>query len=96
MPITQVIFNIDKALKQKAQKKAKQQGLSYTDILHMSTKAYVEGTIEPGMVVKETFNPKTKKILDKALKNVREGKNLSPTFDNAQDAIAYLKNRHAH
>ena len=28
---------------------------------------------------------------DEALKDINDGKNLSPAFDNADDAIAYLK-----
>ena len=44
---TQVIFKIDKALKLKAQKKAKIDGLSFSDILQMSTRAYVEGKLQP-------------------------------------------------
>ena len=93
---TQVIFNIDKKLKERAQKKAKADGLSFSDILQMSTRAYVEGKLEPRMIQPEPekFNTKTRKVLDRALKDIKEGKNLSPRFDNVQDAITYLKNRH--
>jgi antitoxin component of RelBE/YafQ-DinJ toxin-antitoxin module len=89
---TQVLFKIDKKLKEKAQKKAKADGLSFSDILQMSTRAYVEGKIIPGMIQpEEKFNAKTRKEIEKALKDIKEGKNLSPAFDNAKDAIAYLR-----
>ncbi len=76
---------------------AKADGLSFSDILQMSTRAYVEGKLKPGMFQPEPekFNAKTRRILDKALKDIEEGKNLSPSFNNAKEAIAYLKNRHA-
>ncbi len=93
---TQLMVKIDRALKQRVAKKAKKQDLSLSDLVKMTFHAYDEGRIEPGMMqVVERFNPKTRRILDRALKDLREGKNLSPKFDNAQDAIAYLKNRHA-
>jgi antitoxin component of RelBE/YafQ-DinJ toxin-antitoxin module len=92
---TQVIFKIDKKLKDKAMKKAQDEGLPFAFVLKMATQAYVEGRLEPQMVQPEKFNAKTRRILDQALKDIKAGKNLSPTFNNAKDAITYLKNRHA-
>ncbi|MEK7161909.1 MAG: hypothetical protein AAB729_04455 [Patescibacteria group bacterium] len=89
---TQVIFNIDKKLKERAQKKAKMDGLSFSDILQMSTRAYVEGRLEPRMTQPEPekFNSKTRRILDKALKDVKEGKNLAGPFKTMAEMDAYL------
>ena len=89
---TQVIFNIDKKLKEKAQKKAKSDGLSFSDILQMSTRAYVEGKLEPRMIQPEPekFNAKTRKEIETALKDIKAGRNLSPRFDNIDEAIVYL------
>jgi len=47
---TQVIFKIEKKLKDKAMKKAKSQGLPFALILKLITHAYVEGRFEPQMV----------------------------------------------
>jgi len=47
---TQVIFKIDKKIKEQAQKKAKSQGLTFSSVLQMSTYAYVNGTLKPTMV----------------------------------------------
>lgn len=92
---TQLTVKIDKAFKERVAKKAKKDDLTLSDLVKMTFHAYEKGRIEPGMMpVPERFNPKTRQILDRALKNVRQGKNLSPRFDNAQDAITYLKKRH--
>ena len=89
---TQVIFNIDKKLKVKAQKKAKADGLSFSDILQMSTRAYVEGKLEPRMIhpEPEKFNAKTRREIEKALKDIKAGKNLSGPFYSAKEMDDYL------
>ena len=47
---TQVIFKIDKKIKEKAQKKAKREGMTFSDVLKMSTYAYVNGTLHPALI----------------------------------------------
>ena len=88
---TQVIFNIDKKLKIKAMKKAQSEGLPFGAVLKLATKAFVEGTFDVGLVPNEEFNPSTRKSVDKAVKDIKEGKNLSARFSSAKEAIAYLK-----
>ena len=89
---TQVIFNIDKKLKEKAQKKAKLDGLSFSDILQMSTRAYVEGKLEPRMIQPEPekFNAKTRKEIEKAIKDIKAGKNLAGPFYTSKEMDDYL------
>ena len=41
----------------------------------------------------EKLNAKTRRLLMRALKDIKEGKNMSPAFDNVEDAIAYLKKK---
>ncbi|MBI5140016.1 MAG: hypothetical protein HZA94_01025 [Candidatus Vogelbacteria bacterium] len=38
-----------------------------------------------------TPNSKTRKIIDQALRDIKEGKNLSSSFGTIKDATAYLK-----
>jgi len=90
---TQVIFKIDKKLKEQAMKRAENEGLPFASVLKLATKAYVEGDLTIGVVTKEEFNTKTRREIGKALKDIKKGKNLSPTFDNIRDAIRYLKQR---
>lgn len=88
---TQVIFNLDKKLKEKAQKKAKADGLSFSDILQMSTRAYVQGKFEPQMVqTEEKFNAETRKEIEAAIKDIKAGKNLSPIFTSTKEMDDYL------
>ncbi len=89
--ITQVIFKIDKKIKELAQKKAKSRGLTFSDVLKMASYQYVEGGFEPMLQMKEEFKPTVARMIKKSIVNIEAGKNLSPGFDNAEDAIAYLK-----
>lgn len=88
---TQVIFNLDKKLKEQAMKKAQSEGLPFGVVLKLATKAFVEGSFDIGLISNESFNVGTKKIVRKAIRDIKVGKNLSPRFDTAKDAIAYLR-----
>jgi antitoxin component of RelBE/YafQ-DinJ toxin-antitoxin module len=90
---TQVIFKIDKNLKEKAMKKAQNEGIAFATVLKLATQAYVKGYLDVDLVSQPRLNAKTRKELEKISKDIKEGKNLSPAFDNAGDAIAYLKLR---
>lgn len=90
---TQVIFNLDKKLKEKAMKKAQSQGVPFGFILKLATKAFVEGDFNVGLVSKEEFNPATRKSINKSLEDIKKGKNLSPEFDNVDDAIKWLNSK---
>ena len=68
---TQVIFKIDKNLKNKAMKKAQSEGISFTTILKLATKAFVENQLNVGLVTKEEFNPRTRKAIISELKMLR-------------------------
>ena len=88
---TQVIFKIDKNLKNQAMRKAQNEGISFTTILKLATKAFVDNELNVGLVIKEVFNPSARKSIVRELKDIKSGKNISPGFNNAKDAIAYLK-----
>jgi len=88
---TQVIFKIDKKLKDQAMKKAQSEGLPFGMVLKLATKAFVEGNLGIGLISNESFNFATGKMINKTLKDIKEGKNLSSRFINAKEAIAYLK-----
>ena len=88
---SQVIFKVDKKLKEKAMKKAQNEGIAFSSVLKLATQAYVDGALSVQLVAQPKLNAKTRRELLKVSKEIREGKNLSPFFNNAQDAIAYLK-----
>jgi antitoxin component of RelBE/YafQ-DinJ toxin-antitoxin module len=91
MMTSQVVFRIDKNLKDKATKKAQAEGIPFTAVLTLATQAYVKGDLSIQLISHPKLNAKTRRELLKASKDIRQGKNLSPAFDNAKEAIAYLK-----
>lgn len=88
---SQVVFRIDKKLKERAIKKAQNEGLPFTAILTLATQAYVKGDLDVRLVTQPKLNAKTRRELLKISKDIRQGKNLSPPFDTAKEAIAFLK-----
>jgi hypothetical protein len=88
---TQFMFKIEPKLKKAAMKKAKEEGTTFSSVLNFATAAFVEDRLNVGLIVSEELNPHTKKMISRELEDIKNGKNMSPTFDNAKDAIAYLK-----
>lgn len=58
-------------------------------VTHM--KASVANDLDFRVEKMENFNASTQKMIKRELKEIKEGKNLSPAFTNAKDAIDYLK-----
>ncbi len=84
-----MLIKTKKDLKVKAQKLAKEMGLPLGTLVNNYLRDFV---IER----KATFyapilNKKTQRIIDKARKDIKAGKNLSGPFNSAQEAISYLK-----
>lgn len=88
---TQFMFKIEPKLKKAAMKRAKEKGIAFSSVLNFAADAFVEGYLDVGLTVREELNSRTQKIIARELKDRKEGKNMSPAFDNAKDAIAYLK-----
>ena len=87
----QVIFKIDKKLKEQALHKAHAQGLPFASILKLATRAYVEGRLAVDVIEAAPFNPASRKQITAALSDIRQKKNLSPRFSSAREAMKYLK-----
>lgn len=82
----------DAKLKKQAQAFAKKVGLPLSAIVNNALRqAVYERRVE--FVEPLIPNAKTRKILDEAIKDITTGnmKDFSPVFDNADDAIAWLK-----
>lgn len=88
---TQVIFKIDKKLKDKAMAKAQNDGIAFASILKFATKAFVDGHLTLGLVGSEKFNTTAGKEITGVLKDIAQGKNLSPKFSSAKEAVKFLK-----
>ena len=87
---SQVIFKVDRKLKEQALKKARKEGIAFASVLKLATKAYVNGALEVQLVAQSRLNAKTRRELLGISKDIRQGKNLSPAFDNATNAIAFI------
>lgn len=87
---TQVIFKIDKKLKDQAMKKAQNEGLPFGAVLKFATEAFVNGDFAIGFIPREELNPVARKKILRIERDIRNGKNLSPRFNSAKDAIAWL------
>lgn len=88
---SQVIFKLDKKLKDQAMKKAQKEGLAFSSVLKIIIKSFVEGDLRLGLVHEEKFNTSTQKEVDRVLHDIKTGKNLSPRFTTVKKAIAYLE-----
>lgn len=93
---TQFMFKIEPKLKKAAMKKAREKGTTFSSVLNFAADAFVNDRLNVGLIIDEELNPRTKKILARARQDIKEGKNLSPEFDNVKDAIAYLKAQTSH
>lgn len=80
----------DAKLKREAAKIADSLGFTLSSVINASLRKLIktrrvdfEESYEP--------TPYLKRILRQVDKDIKEGKNLSPAFDNAKDAIAWMK-----
>ena len=86
---TQLIVKTDKEVKIQAQKTAKELGLPLSTLINAYLKQFI-ATKEAEFRVIPKMTPRLERLIERVRKDVREGKNISPTFDNAEDAIRYL------
>ena len=84
---SQVVFKVDKKIKDRAMKKAQSEGIALSSVLKLATQAYIEGDLQIGL----KFNAKTRTEMDRIMQDVESGKNLSPRFKNAKEMLADLK-----
>ena len=87
---TQVIFTIDKELKNKAMRKARSFGLPFSSVLNLATRAFVDGKINVEVVDSQTFNARTAREIRSALYDIAHNKNLSPRFSSVKEMDKFL------
>ena len=89
-------FKVDKDVRDRARKVAKKIGVPLSMVVNRQLKQFAKDQrIEFGEPL--IPNAKTRKILDEALRDIREGREdkFSPMFDNADDAIRWLERNDA-
>jgi hypothetical protein len=87
---TQVIFKIDKRIKDKAMKKAQEEGIALASVLKLATQAYVKGELNVELIAQPKLNTKTRRELIKISKDIEAGKNLVGPFENIAEMKKYL------
>ena len=90
MPQATLNIKTDQALMNQVKQLAGSFGISVTTFVNLSLRQSVSNR---QLVVEEPLvpNAKTGKILKRAIKDIKAGRNLSPNFSNIEDAIRYLK-----
>ena len=90
MKTSMITIKVDPKTKMAVQKVAEGLGLSLSALTTAFYKQLArEKRVEFSMGLSPT--PYLESILEEAEEDFRTGKNLSPVFDNAKDAIAYLR-----
>ena len=91
---TVMSFKVDKDVRDRARKVAKKIGVPLSMVVNRQLKQFAKDQrIEFGEPL--VPNAKTRKILDEALRDIREGREdkFSPAFTNAGDAIRWLHSK---
>jgi len=88
---TAISFKIDKDVRNRARTVAKRIGVPLSMVVNQQLKQFAD---ERRIEFYEPLipNAKTRKVLDEALRDIREGREdkFSPAFTNMTDAIAWL------
>jgi len=90
MAKTTINIKADKEVKEKAQKLARALGIPLSTIINAYLKQFIR-TKEVYFYLERDLKPSAKKRLNRLQKEVMKGKNLSPTFSNAKEAVHYLR-----
>lgn len=89
MPKTTINIKADKEIKEKAQKVAANLGMPLSTIINAYLNQFIR-TKEVHFYLEGELKPSVKKRLNRLQKEALAGKNLSPAFHSADEAIRYL------
>ncbi len=89
---TVINIKTDKEVKKNAQELAQKLGLSLSDVINASLRNFIR-TREVYFSDIPRMTPEFEKLLGKVEEDIKKGRNLSPSFDNMDDAIAYLEKK---
>lgn len=88
-----VIVNLDSQLKKRAMKCAKNDGIPLSSVIRSAIRSYVEGKTRYGMIEEPDFNARTRREILRSLKDIKEGKNLSPAFKTVAEMKKWIDNQ---
>lgn len=87
---SQIIFKLDKKLKERAMQRAQAQGVPLTSVLKMAMKAFADGELTMGLIGTEKLNTVTQHEIRTALVDITKGNNLSPSFKDTKSVLKHL------
>lgn len=90
MADTVINIRTDAKLKREAAKVADSLGFTLSSVINASLRKLVK-TKRVDFAESYEPTPYLARVIRQAEKDIKEGKNLSPAFDNAKDAVAWLK-----
>ncbi|OHB17790.1 MAG: hypothetical protein A2544_01860 [Candidatus Zambryskibacteria bacterium RIFOXYD2_FULL_43_10] len=89
---TQLIVKTDREVKIRAQRTAKELGLSLSAVIGSYLKEFIREQ-KVTFSVEPQLRPEVGRILKEASADFKKGKNISPLFHNVEDAIHYLRSK---
>ena len=87
-----MIFSLPKAVKAKAAKRAKEEGVSLSMVLSQAARAYANKELSLGVSVSHNLRPEVGDRIKKARDEYTQGKNISPKFSSTDEGIDWLTN----
>lgn len=87
---TMINIKTDKEVKVEAQRLAKKLGLSLSDVMNASLRNFIR-TREVRVSDIPHMTPELERLLARAEQDLKMGKNLSPVFKTAKEAVRYLE-----
>ncbi|OGG72980.1 hypothetical protein A3A38_04535 [Candidatus Kaiserbacteria bacterium RIFCSPLOWO2_01_FULL_53_17] len=89
---TQVVFRIDKKVKDKAMKRAKREGIPFAAVMKIAARAYAQERFHIDGTQEEKFNTKTAREIRAAIRDIEQGKNII-SFKSTKEMDDYLLSR---
>ncbi len=89
---TVIHIKADKEVKENAAKVAADLGLNLSDVINASLRNFIR-TREIYFSHTPRMTPELEKLLDRVEEDIKKGRNLSPQFKSADEAIAWLRAR---
>jgi addiction module RelB/DinJ family antitoxin len=86
---TQLIIKTDKEVKMQAQKTAKELGLPLSTLINAYLKQFIV-TKEAHFSILPKITPRLERLIRQVRKDAKQGKNLSPIFDDTREMLDYL------
>lgn len=89
---TTIILKADKEIKEKAQKVAKKLGLTLSAVINASLTQFVKDEAV-SFSTAPRMTARLEKLVGEARRDYKTGRNMSPEFTSAKDAIKWLNSK---